>query len=230
MKQPPGLQLLHCLESSSQGGDSLFVDAFSAAEQIRRRDSLSFNILSRFPITFQYLTLGRAYFDTKPILEHVPYNPVSHIFAVNLKKLQNTSNQRSGTRTQCDRYANVNWSPMFQAPFGVDLRQWRTADGDSLKAFTKAAAFFRNVTKHSNNLFEYALKPGECVMFDNRRVLHGRKGYTGSRWLKGAYLDKDDFHARWRALHQPPLGTLKGSRALPEETDTQHEHVVSPEL
>ena len=33
----PGLQLLHCLEAGAPGGDTLLVDGFRAAEELRRR-------------------------------------------------------------------------------------------------------------------------------------------------------------------------------------------------
>ena len=47
--------------------------------------------------------------------------------------------------------------------------------------------------------------PGECVIFDNRRVLHARKRFEvgdlgKERWLRGAYLDKDPFVSRMRVL------------------------------
>ena len=37
------------------------------------------------------------------------------------------------------------------------------------------------------------LQPGECVLFDNTRLLHARTGFAGagSRWLQGCYSDKD---------------------------------------
>lgn len=39
----------------------------------------------------------------------------------------------------------------------------------------------------------FKLSPGESFIVDNTRVLHARKGYsgTGSRWLQGCYADKD---------------------------------------
>jgi gamma-butyrobetaine dioxygenase len=41
------------------------------------------------------------------------------------------------------------------------------------------------------------LAPGELVIFDNRRVLHGRRGFerAGARWLRGAYADMDGLRA-----------------------------------
>jgi gamma-butyrobetaine dioxygenase len=45
--------------------------------------------------------------------------------------------------------------------------------------------------------FERRLSTGELVIFDNRRILHGRRAYDrgGARWLRGAYADVDGMYA-----------------------------------
>ncbi len=40
--------------------------------------------------------------------------------------------------------------------------------------------------------------PGEAMLFDNWRVLHGRTSYTGHRHLCGAYVNREDFESRLR--------------------------------
>ena len=37
------------------------------------------------------------------------------------------------------------------------------------------------------------LAPGDCLIFDNTRILHGRTGFTstGDRLLQGCYADLD---------------------------------------
>jgi gamma-butyrobetaine dioxygenase len=53
----------------------------------------------------------------------------------------------------------------------------------------------------------FRLNPGECFIVDNTRVLHARKGYSGSgtRWLQGCYADKDGLLSTLAALeHQMP--------------------------
>jgi trimethyllysine dioxygenase len=44
------------------------------------------------------------------------------------------------------------------------------------------------------------LRPGRMVIFDNWRVMHGRKAYEGKRRLAGAYLNKEDLESRLRVL------------------------------
>ncbi len=53
----------------------------------------------------------------------------------------------------------------------------------------------------------FKLSPGECFIVDNTRVLHARKGYSGSgkRWLQGCYPDKDGLLSTLAALEQQDL-------------------------
>ncbi len=50
----PGLQLLHCLEAGAPGGDTLLVDGFRAAAELRRRHPEEFEILTRLPLPFHF--------------------------------------------------------------------------------------------------------------------------------------------------------------------------------
>ena len=57
---------------------------------------------------------------------------------------------------------------------------------------------------------EFALRftycPGDLVIFDNRRLLHGRDAFDpgtgGSRWLQGCYLERDEIRSRLRMLRR----------------------------
>lgn len=48
----------------------------------------------------------------------------------------------------------------------------------------------------------FKLQPGESFIVDNTRVLHARRGYsgTGRRWLQGCYADKDGLLSTLAAL------------------------------
>ena len=46
--------------------------------------------------------------------------------------------------------------------------------------------------------WRHRLAPGEALLFDNWRVLHGRAAYEGKRRLCGAYLNHEDFESRLR--------------------------------
>lgn len=68
MKQPPGVQLLHCLKSSCQGGESMFADSFFAAERLYHEDFNAFRTLATFPVAYHYNHAHAKYSDTKPTI------------------------------------------------------------------------------------------------------------------------------------------------------------------
>ena len=69
----PTLQVLYCLENSAEGGESIVVDGFRAAERLRQEGPDDFAVLSRYCARFQYegdpSTNLRA---RRPILELAP--------------------------------------------------------------------------------------------------------------------------------------------------------------
>ncbi|NKB76203.1 MAG: DUF971 domain-containing protein [Gammaproteobacteria bacterium] len=50
---PPGVSLFHCLQDSTEGGDSMLVDGFHAATKLRETDPKSFQTLSQVRVFFQ---------------------------------------------------------------------------------------------------------------------------------------------------------------------------------
>ena len=48
----PGLQLLHCLKNSVKGGESILVDGFRVAEEIRSKEPKTFDLLTSVPWDF----------------------------------------------------------------------------------------------------------------------------------------------------------------------------------
>lgn len=53
-EMPPGIQFLHCLQFEAEGGDSLFVDGFHAAETLRQTDPDAFALLSTVVVPFRF--------------------------------------------------------------------------------------------------------------------------------------------------------------------------------
>ena len=50
----PGLQLLHCMEASPEGGESIFADGFAIAQSLRENDPLAFQALTTTPVRFTF--------------------------------------------------------------------------------------------------------------------------------------------------------------------------------
>lgn len=94
----------------------------------------------------------------------------------------------------------VNYSPPFQAPLHLSTPPQFY---DALEAFVE-------ILESPENRYEYLLKDGDVVVFDNRRVLHARTAFVSEnvgddagdadRWLKGCYIEADAVSDRARVL------------------------------
>ncbi|MEM7194084.1 MAG: TauD/TfdA family dioxygenase [Pseudomonadota bacterium] len=69
----PTMQILHCLENSADGGESIVVDGFNAARELQQRWPESFKLLSGFSACFEYAGADDVHLkSTRPILELSP--------------------------------------------------------------------------------------------------------------------------------------------------------------
>lgn len=74
-----------------------------------------------------------------------------------------------------------------------------------LDDFYPALCRFWGLLRQPKYLLRFSLRPGECIVFDNHRVVHGREGYTatsGDRYLRGTYLDRGELRSRYRVLQR----------------------------
>jgi trimethyllysine dioxygenase len=66
--------------------------------------------------------------------------------------------------------------------------------------FYDALRSFESLANDRRLQWRRVLQPGEAILFDNWRVLHGRASYTGLRHMAGAYVNREDFESRLRVL------------------------------
>lgn len=187
MENPPGLQLLHCLRASEKGGESLFSDTFYACESMKSKFNDQLRTLQQFPVTYWYKNDGVNYQHTKPVVERR-----SSVFE--------------------SPYEVVNWAPPFQAPFPVyigngpsDSFRGYNRCNSSLESYIKAAKTFKQFIEDPKSVYETKMRAGTCAIFNNRRLVHGRRGFEdreGKRWLRGCYVDTDAFASRLRTLYE----------------------------
>ena len=67
----------------------------------------------------------------------------------------------------------------------------------------RAAQMFNAHCRSDRFLCRTPLQPGDLILFDNRRMLHGRDSFdpqSGVRRLEGCYLDRDEILSRLRVL------------------------------
>jgi alpha-ketoglutarate-dependent taurine dioxygenase len=185
MADPPGIQILHCMEASASGGESLFSDAFRAVLELQERSPEMMEPMLNFPVTYRYRNDGRWYEYLRPTIEV-------------LEPVVETSPGPSPTSMA------INWSPPFQGPLHVRHPSTDGAEHESmLRKYMRAAATFKEYVERPDSVFETKMAAGTCVIFNNRRVVHARRAFdaeAGSRWLRGAYVDTDEFRNRLRVL------------------------------
>ncbi|RUS71647.1 hypothetical protein EGW08_020587 [Elysia chlorotica] len=89
----------------------------------------------------------------------------------------------------------VYWAPPFEGPLAVDTKD--------VEKYFCAYEMFAKLIKNAE-LLKYRMHPGDLVVFNNLRMLHGRNGFKtngGARRLKGCYFNIDMFKSQMQVLH-----------------------------
>ncbi|KAL9191089.1 hypothetical protein ACHAXT_000795 [Thalassiosira profunda] len=217
-ESPPGMQLLHCaaMGNAVEGGESTLIDAMAAAHRLREVRPQSFECLVRCPATFVKQRDGACLTYRRP-----------HIVLA-----------EDGGSTGLDReIAAVFWSPPFEGPVCLPP--------DMVDRYYEAYADFERMLNGSadgdspdDELSQYAhdftwerkLDPGDMLVFNNRRMVHGRRGFSGAqgasfeesqRHLVGCYTNIDDTLNSYRVLLRerdyamPILNVGNGTNIVP---------------
>ncbi len=186
-ESPPGLQLLLCREfdDAVEGGESTFVDGLAAGEAFRAAAPAAFATLARVPATFQKVHYARA----QPA-HMVAQRPIFTLGA-------------GGA------LAGVTWAPQFEGP----LRAPAEDVGPFFEAYGAFAALLEDVEGGRRpGLLQFRLKRGDAVVFNQRRMLHGRRAFKlppggrGRRSLQGCYANACEWKSRLRVLERLAAG------------------------
>jgi gamma-butyrobetaine dioxygenase len=199
----PTVQLLHCLASAAQGGDSGLVDGFTAASELRAEDPAAFAVLARTPVTFRYADATAELHAAKPIIGLDPRGRISQV-RWNSRSMQPLA--LGGTRPGTQ--------PGSAVPEDSESAAAAAAEAD---AFYGACRAFAHVLARPELMVTFRLAPGDCVIFDNTRVLHARTAFDaapaqgepetpaaapGHRHLQGCYTDLDGVESTLAVLRR----------------------------
>jgi gamma-butyrobetaine dioxygenase len=72
-----------------------------------------------------------------------------------------------------------------------------------LDRFYPAFCRFGRMLQSDKYLMRFRLNAGECIVFDNHRIAHGREAYSatsGERHLRGCYSDRGELRSAYRTL------------------------------
>jgi gamma-butyrobetaine dioxygenase len=156
----PTVQLLHCLRTADDGGDTGLVDGFAAAAALRAEDAESFDTLARTPVPFGYIDKATELRASLPLIHLSPRGRVRGV-----------------------RFNNRSAQPL-RLPYA------------EVTAFYAAYRRWAELLGRPERQLNLRLAPGDCLIFDNTRVLHARTAFdlsAGSpgRHLQGCYADLD---------------------------------------
>ncbi|ETS88081.1 hypothetical protein PFICI_01909 [Pestalotiopsis fici W106-1] len=225
-QQPPHVQLLHCIQSASSGGASVFADAYLAAVDLFRSDMSAFDILATVPVNYHYNHAdSNVYRTTKTVIDLRPlrigdatYNRVEDYVKAYSKACGKELGSEDVAALLVRCMDKINWGPPFFAPFSNERSSpqlepsWANDDGsplselnDKVERWHHAAQKFNALLQRPEYLLERKMKPGDCVLFDNTRTLHSRRAFDKAdvgkpRWLRGTYVDKDPYFSKLRVL------------------------------
>ena len=190
MAEPPGLQLLHCLENTCEGGLSRFADTLKALDNLMSKgDPMILSKLASSKVAYEYNNDGSYYYDQKPIVSYKALPAVR-------RDVWNARFAEALAHVQ-----RVYWSPPFAAP------HMAVSQNDSEERAASAKAF-ADVLEEEKMTVTTKLPPGTCAIFDNLRVVHARTAFdtsSGHRWLKGAYVNHQDFWSKATAMEKELL-------------------------
>jgi gamma-butyrobetaine dioxygenase len=169
----PTLQLLHCLRDADLGGDTVLVDGFAAAAELRAADPVSFRVLTATPVPFSYVDKETSLTACQPLIALSPRG-----------------------RIACVRLNNRSMQPV-RLPF------------DQAEALYAAYRAWAELVARPEFALRLRLAPGDCLVFDNTRILHARTAFSSpspsasasgpgpgvpapaERHLQGCYADLD---------------------------------------
>ena len=66
-------------------------------------------------------------------------------------------------------------------------------ENDLTKKFYEGIKKFDLIANDKEFQWKYILKPGDLLIFNNWRILHGRGSFVGVRKMSGCYINKEDF-------------------------------------
>ncbi|MCL7407155.1 MAG: DUF971 domain-containing protein [Marivivens sp.] len=76
-------------------------------------------------------------------------------------------------------------------------------DQTLLDDYYPAFCRFGKMLQEDKYMMRFLMKGGECMVFDNHRIVHGRAAYSatsGDRYLRGCYVDRGEMRSTYRAL------------------------------
>ena len=184
MDSPPSFQLLHAMEHCS-GPDcfvhNIFVDGTRVAGDLCRSNRECFNILTSTPLRWE----NNGGDNSSMLYRYAPM-------------IELEGGTAGAPSPECPIVSAISFSAK-SGGYTPNLPK------EQLDTFYKAKRLFSRLLHSDKYTIRLQMNPGDLVIFDNRRVLHGRSEIAvsdGVRWLQGCYLNRDGIHYNYEKLRR----------------------------
>lgn len=166
----PTLQLEHCLEQDPNGGETIVVDGFEAAGQLRGELPSAFWALASTEVTFAFRHLTFEMGAVRPVI------------GVNAR----------------GRIREVRLDPELMQPLPMPPPE--------LIAFYDAYRAFAELLARPRLAAAFRMRPGDCLVLDNTRILTGRSAFTSNsrrRHMQLCWAEIDALTSELSVLRRP---------------------------
>jgi len=172
---PSGISVLHCIDASPTGGGrSTLVDGFAVAESIRGDQPEAFDLLHSVAVPWvRHRTESVDQGEAVHLIAHAPVIRVD------------PDGEVCGIRFHERSMGALDIAP------------------DLMDQYYRALIEFTKRIRSAEFQWEHGLVPGEALVFDNQRVLHGRTAFDGDpgrRHLRLCTVDREQVHSTLRLL------------------------------
>jgi len=174
-----GLLAFHCVECEFTGGESLFIDGFCVADRIHKAQLDHFQLLSQVSLPYTMQFKDALYQTRKRIFQP---NHEGQIIETNYNYIDR---QPIDSRAMNDMQAVLDCGP-----------------DKAISTFYEAMNNLHDMLYGSQFAYEIKLLPGACLLFDNHRLLHGRKPLTGHRKLCGSSVNREEWESKLKTLER----------------------------
>ncbi|GFO28146.1 trimethyllysine dioxygenase, mitochondrial [Plakobranchus ocellatus] len=172
MSTPAGIQVFHCLKHTGKGGETLLVDGFHCMEMLHELYPEEFDLLSETEVPHEYKEKMSS------------TSPGYHMYSLGTVVR---------THPSTEEFIQLRFNPYDRAPLN-------TVDATDIPAFYRAYDRLLRIISDPKGQFWIKLSPGQVLLIDNWRVMHGRAAFDGTRMMCGCYLPRDEWVSKARTM------------------------------
>ena len=167
------------IQRPEEGGDSLLIDGFHCASELRRQSRADYDVLRSCQVEYEN-ALGSSY----------AYKYSASIIGTDRRlEVADNENDDDNEFDEDESLVQIRFNPYHKA----NVAHMRTSG--EISAYYRAMRRFTEIIREPRNEHWLQLRTDQVIVFDNFRLLHGRSAIGGRkpRTLVTAYLNRDDY-------------------------------------